>query len=197
MDAGKMGAIGPELNVANFYALEALYLLSRKAISRRKLMLELGLSESKTRTLLQHMQGIKYIKPTTKGYALTEKGMKGALKLQGIIKDMKSIDLGNLIDSRKGFALHAKHLRSGMRTYEIRDIAIKAGAEGALVLRASNNGLKFVDPATREYEQKLHSIERQLKGLRNNDTVIVSFAQNAENAKAGLWNIIENLINAG
>ncbi len=197
MGVEKVGAIDPELNVANFYALEAIYLLGKKPISRRKLMHELGLSESKTRTLLLHLQKIKYIRPGTKGYGLTEKGMRGALRLQEIIKDMKSIDLGNLIDSRKGFALHAKKLGGGMRTYEIRDIAIKAGAEGALVLKASGGGLKFVDSATREYEQKLHSIEGQLKGLRNNDTVIVSFARNAENAKAGLWNIIENLINAG
>ena len=192
-----MGAIGPELNVANFYALEAVYLLSKKAISRRKLMLELDLSESKTRTLLQYLQEIKYIKPGTKGYALTEKGKKSAGSLVAIIKDMRSVDLGNLIVQRRGFALHSRALKIPMHSYQLRDLAIKAGAEGALVLKSTNRKLKFADSATKEYEQKLQHIESQLHGLQNNDTVIVSFAQNAENAKAGLWNIIENLINAG
>ncbi len=193
----KLGAINPELNVANFYALEALYLLSKKAISRRKLMLELGLSESKTRTLLLHLQKIKYIKATTRGYALAKTGKKNAARLVGIIKDLKKIDLGNLVEKRRGFALNASAIRLPFKSYELRDIAIRGGAEGALVLKAKDSRLRFVDSATKEYERKLQGIEGQMKELRDNDTVIVSFAQNAENAKAGLWSIIENLINAG
>jgi len=197
MAARRLGEVGPELNVANFYALEALYLLSKKAISRRKLMHELDLSESKTRTLLSHLQEIKYIKPGTKGYALTERGDKNAGKLARIIKDLKRIDLGKIVEKKSGFALNASSMKIPLRSYQLRDIAIRGGAEGALVLKAERDKLKFVDSATGAYGGKLQHIEKQLKGLQNNDTVIVSFAQNAENAKAGLWNIIENLINAG
>lgn len=184
------------INVGSFYALETIYILGRMAVSRRRMCIELGLSESKTRTLLKHLEQKKHIKASTKGYVLTEKGEKFAKKLNAVVKGLKEIKLDGIVGRKAGFALHTS-ASSGLKAYQIRDKLVGAGAEGALVLRADANRLRLVDAAGRAYENRLQHIAKQLEGVKKNDTVIVGFAPEAESAKAAIWSIVQNFVELG
>ena len=72
--------------------------------------------------------------------------------------------------------------------YKLRDIAVKSGADGAIILKFEN---RLYAPES-DYEQDYMELERCFE-LQNNDVLVVAFSANSRNAELGAYAIAAEL----
>src|SRR3989338_3881260 len=130
-------------NLSNYTKLDILrcFLNIRTGTSRNEIVTSLDLGEGTVRTILDSLKNRNLITSTRNGHSLTYKG----LSLLGKINSMVELKDAAL-DEYKHLKKSAIRLRasSSKKEYELRDIAVKNGAEAALVLRY--DGSKLIMP---------------------------------------------------
>lgn len=114
---------------------ELIYLLKDGPLGRRTLTEEVGASESSVRTVLEHLQSEGIVKMNRRGTSLSEMGRLAFGPLLECVRGVKSVDLPELT---MGSISHAAELDkveelSG-KAWSFRDLAIREGARGAILL---------------------------------------------------------------
>lgn len=133
--AGKV-APGRSVSFTEAHVLKALEITSLTPGTGRKRLSEiLGLGEGMTRTLLRHLRAEGLIAVSRKGLALTDRGRSISADLNALISVGVNIPASSLTVGSRNYAVlvrgAAYQIRSGV---EQRDIALRAGAQGATTL---------------------------------------------------------------
>ncbi|MFB6295176.1 MAG: DUF4443 domain-containing protein [Candidatus Nanohaloarchaea archaeon] len=184
-----------DLNVPRYYALAAIYHIGKEDIGRRRLADEIGLTESKTRTMLDHLRETGYIE-VQETLALTGRGADVRDELAACIKDVAPVSLDYLADDRETLAVlvTGASLESEL---SLRDEAVRAGASGVTILQY-DGGFRFPDRAEPDNDAyrgdrgRLDAVfgERASDG----DLLLAVFAGTMADATAGMWRTLLMLL---
>ena len=170
-------------NLSNYTKLDILrcFLNIRNGTSRNEIVTSLDLGEGTVRTILDSLKNRNLITSTRNGHSLTYKG----LSLLGKINSMVELKDAAL-DEYKHLKKSAIRLRasSSKKEYELRDIAVKNGAEAALVLRY--DGSKLIMPNYNKKDYLYEELQNHFN-LVKDDLVVVSMAKDKR------WAEISNL----
>lgn len=170
-------------NLSNYTKLDVLrcFLSIRANTSRNDIVTNLNLGEGTVRTILDFLKDKSMITSTRKGHSLTYKGLSllGNIKTMIDVKDVKLSEFKPL----KNSAIQLK-TTTPKKEYELRDIAIKHGAESALIFKY--NGKKLIMPKSEKQSFSFSHLENDFEFAKN-DLLVVSFAKDKR------WAEISNL----
>lgn len=174
-------------NLPNFTKLDVLRCLFRieKPLSRSALSESLELGEGTIRSILDILKGNNLLASGKKGHYLSQKG-KDLLKEANKNISISKADLSSVFPSKKGIAVKIRHVKNkkGLgKAYELRDTAVKAGADGALVLEYDGK-LKLYELEDTGNEYDFKGIEANFN-LAKTDLVIVAYANSYKLAEYG------------
>ena len=181
------------LNVEEFHAYAALYLVGENNLGRRRLAEELGLTESKTRTMLKHLKNSGYVE-TGEKTNLTSEGEKIFSGIQKKILKVSEVDLSYLGMGEEAVAAVVK-LEKDFKVIELRDEAVRAGAKGLTVLEYQNDFTfpEDEDPDVKKFEKDIELLEKVFTP-RKGDKLLISSGNSEENARKGLWRGLYHLL---
>ena len=174
-------------NFPNFTELDILRCLFRieNAMSRSALSESLELGEGTIRSILDILKSNKLLVSDKKGHYLSQKGKELLKEINESIK-ISQADLSSMFPRKKEVAVQIKHIKNkrGLgKAYELRDTAVKAGADGALVLDYDGQlNLYQSEDTGNEYDFK--DIGAKFN-LAKTDLVIVAYADSYKLAEYG------------
>lgn len=166
------------------------FLLVKENISRNELVSKLGLGEGTVRTILDILKYKNLIYSTKKGHSLTEKGNLFLKKTEGIMS-VKSANLDNFYPGlKKTLILLKKPDKTAKISFQERDIAVKQGADGAVILRF-DKGLYIPDADINFKENYKKAYDKILKcfDFKSGNILILCFADSSRNAENGALEI--------
>jgi len=190
----------PELK--NLLLLIILSLLGRTGRYRLKHMLNLSENEGKVRLMLDELKQEAYVNVRRTGCVLTEKGeklLKTLLERYNIIA-INEIDLKMLGLQDNCFAIQIRERTQETKLskiIELRDVAVRAGADGAILIYNDNGDLKIPKVYDNLYlelpkiAKKLHDTFK----LGKKDIIIVGFSKDGWRALEGALAIAKNIKN--
>jgi predicted transcriptional regulator len=170
-------------NISNYTKHDILrcFFSIRTNESRQNIVKNLELGEGTVRTILNFLKNKNLIISTKKGHSLTYRGLSLLSKIRTNI-DIKDIKLDEYKQLKKSAILLKTNTKK--KEYELRDIAIKNGAEGAFVFKY--NGKRLIMPKSNDYNLDLKHLEDNFN-FSKDDLLVVSFA------KEKRWAEISNL----
>ncbi|MFB6241359.1 MAG: DUF4443 domain-containing protein [Candidatus Nanosalina sp.] len=178
------------LNVDRSYALVSIYFLGREEIGRRRLSQRLGLTESRTRTMLEHLRVEGYVEAGETMELTTTSGEKIFKEVDEKIREIREVDLENI-------SMRGENIAALMREVEIdssikiRDEAVRGGARGMTIL-TYEDGFNFPEeqkPDTEKINAELEYLEERFEA-EDGDKLLISSAEELEDAKSGLWSAV-------
>ncbi len=177
-------------NVPNYAPLDVVrcFIRLEKTLSRKSLSEGLGLGEGTVKALLGILKKRGVIASTKEGHMHNRKGEKLLLELKTLITLPKEVaytdfysDLHNsAIQLKKGFKLRER-TKNGVDAVNIRDVAVRNGADAAFILFYRNGSLKMSDNDTYAFAR----LQKQF-GLNEGDIVLMSFAKSGRLAELGV-----------
>lgn len=168
--------VGNTPNYSRFDVMRCFLRLGRK-MSRQQLANELELGEGTMRSVLDALKQKGLILSDTQGHVLSAKGQELSKRIADLIQ-FKPISLALYPKSKSVAALVSSKAKI---SYEHRDMAVKAGAEGALIVQVL--GRKLIRPDT-SVEKDFLMLEKHF-ALEDNKIMIITFSgslRNSENA---------------
>jgi len=163
-------------NLSNFTKIDVLRCLFNleNPVSRTNLSYNLDLGEGTIRSILDILKKNNFLDSDKKGHSLNDNGLKILGKVKNSL-DMVKVSLNDLFPGKKKIAAHIKNIKNKNigKSYELRDIALKNGADGALIL-TFNEKLELYDYDDSEMNN-FEEIEGKFK-LNNDDLVIIAYA---------------------
>ncbi len=179
-------------NIPNYNKFDVLrvFLLIEVGSSRAEMTNKLSLGEGTVRTILNSLKKKGLITSSKQGHELTKKGLelkKGVYKEVGELKSLELKEL-NLL-SKKGAVV--KRFNTKMKNIDLRDIAIKNNADGALILRYDkelrlpNSEVDFSKDFRKSYEEIIRTFD-----VKPHNVVVVVFAKSQNQATNALLAII-------
>ena len=177
-------------NIPNFSKIDILrcFLRLDRNIGRQELAQELELGEGTIRTILGLLKSKKLLASTKKGHFLSKKGDEMFFQINNCISMPQSLAIRHIYPELKKVGILVNNPSNLREAYKLRDIAVKNGAEGAIILQF--NG-KLHAPES-DYKHDFKELEKKFK-LKNNDILIVSFSNKNKNAEAGALSIAVEL----
>ena len=169
-------------NTANFSKIDILRCFLRfiKNTGRQELAKELELGEGTVRTILNSLKSRNLLDSTKKGHYLSSKGNKLLEEiLKGII-EVKDTSIKSIYPNAKKVAVLIRNAPSLKGLHKLRDIAVKNGADGALILKFKG---RLYAPES-SYEQDFRELEK-LFDLRDKDAIVVAFSYDRKSAENG------------
>lgn len=166
------------------------FLLIKGNISRNELVSKLGLGEGTVRTILDILKDKNLIYSTKKGHSLTEKGSLFFKKIEKstVVKRLVLEDFYPELE--KTVVLLKKADKNIKISFEQRDIAVKQGAEGAVILRFDKElyipdaDINFKESYKKAYDEILKCFD-----FKKGDILIICFAKTSRNAENGALEI--------
>ncbi len=168
-------------NKSNYVENDLLRAMIRIPMSRASLVDELGLGEGSVRTILDALKEKGFISSTNSGHFLHKKGRDFLDQLRKRIEFPKKVTL----DSYKQFksvGLLLRNIKYKKPGFKERDIAVRCGAEGALLLRS---GFKIDGYCFKELEKEFR--------MKKNDLIVVCFAKKYSMAENAALEVAKNL----
>lgn len=169
------------------------YALAGGPLGRRTLVDRTGLSESVVRTELGKLEAQGLVRFAKAGTALTEEGQRRFAPLVERVRRVASLELETLALDRQSRAALVSGLGQDPPSWQARDIAVREGATGTLLLRRDAEGLVMPD-GDGCFEDRnpadVRAIEEGLGPLEAGDHVVIVFGPDAARAGAGLWRIL-------
>jgi hypothetical protein len=176
-------------NIPNFTDIDILrcFLSIGKNTSRLELVKKLELGEGTIRTILDILKENSLILSTQRGHSLSEKGAK----ILGIMK--KDIEILNKIEYNeykelKKQGIVVKNMQKIEKTTQLRDMAIKNGAEAALIL-VFEGKLKMPDFQSKQDFSELEQNYNFNKG----DILVATFASSKKLAEQSALSVVLEL----
>lgn len=173
-----------ELHLAK--ALETIY--ERGRVGRAALSRAIGLGEGATRTLLGHLKREGLVETSKLGSELTEAGLELHRRLYSKVRSRREFPPSSITVGERNFVFHiggVGHLvTSGVRQ---RDQAVRAGAEGAVVI-VCRDGHLLMPPDSTPMRVRWPEISESITeefSPEEGDVLIISGADTLENAEMG------------
>ncbi len=179
-------------NIPNFTKIDILrcFLRFNKNISRQGLARELELGEGTIRTILNILKSKNLLDSTKKGHFLSKRGHDVLNQIYETISLPKNITIQNIYPNFKKISILLKNVQKLKELYKLRDIAVKNGADGALILRFED---KLYAPES-DYRQNYKELERYFH-FDNNDILVIAFSNEKRDAENGALAIAIELSN--
>lgn len=179
-------------NIPNFTKMDILrcFLRFSKNVGRQELSRELELGEGTVRTILDALKSKKLLDSTKKGHFLSKKGEEALKHISSHVSLPKIINTG-LYPGFKKAGVHVKNVSNLKEIYKLRDMAVKNGAEGAIILKFEG---KLYAPEA-DYEYNYRGLERNFE-LKNNDVLVIGFSGEKRSAENGALAVAIELDNA-
>ena len=168
--------VGNTPNYGRFDIIRALIFID-KNVSRLRLKQLLGVGEGTVRSILDILKRKKLIISTQKGHSLAKSGQLLANKLKRSF-ELRSFSSKNIYASCKKAALLVKGAAKKGIGYMERDIAVKNGAEGAMLFIYSNSRLAMPQMKGVSFKE-LEKLFEYKKG----DILIITFAETPRHAE--------------
>jgi len=162
-------------NISNYTkadVLRCLFLISGST-SRWELKKRADLGEGTVRTILNILKDKKLIGSSKKGHFLTKKGKNLIKRIEENATLPIELKTKKMFPEYKKIAVVAKKHRKIKSFVRLRDIAVKNGTEGAIILLYKNS-LKI---PSFECEEKFDFAEKLFK-YKNGDLLIITFGNN-------------------
>src|SRR3989338_996009 len=168
-------------NLPNFTKLDLLRGLFRinKPKSRSALSKDLELGEGTVRSILDILKRNNLLKSNRKGHYLSAKGRNFLRNVNNILS-LKEVQ-ANIIPGKKKIAAHIKIPAKLGKVYELRDTAVKAGADGALILRYAK---KLELYGSNAFDYDFSKMENEFD-LAKDDLVVVAYSDSYKLAEYG------------
>ena len=162
------------------------FLLIKENISRNELVSKLSLGEGTVRTILNILKEKKLICSTKQGHSLTGKGNLFLKKTEAITL-IKSANLDDFYPKlRKILILLKKPDKTVKISFQQRDIAVKQGADGAVILKFDNKlYIPDADINFKENYKKAYNKILKCFDFKKGDILIICFAGSLRNAENG------------
>lgn len=169
-------------NISKFTKIDILrcFLRFHDRISRKELANELMLGEGTVRTILSILKSRKLLNSSKKGHLLSRKGTEMLSNLRRNIEPPKIISVHNLYPEYKKIGVLVRNAKKLKQLYKLRDIAVKHGADGAVILKFHR---ELYAPES-EYKMDFKSVKKCFN-LRNGDVVVIAFSDKVKNAENG------------
>ena len=177
-------------NIPNYNRVDILrcFLKLSWGIGRQELAKELALGEGTVRTILGILKSKKLISSNKKGHFLSKKGSDMLYEIMLSVSMPKAVTAKTLYPEYKKVGVHIKNAPALKEIYKLRDIAVKNGAEVALILKFQN---RLYAPEA-GIEQDFEKLEEHFD-LRNGDVLIIGFSDNKRYAENGALSIAVEL----
>ena len=177
-------------NIPNFTKIDILrcFLRFKKNIGRQELAKDLELGEGTVRTILKILKSKNLLEQTKKGHFLSKKGEEALNQVYGCISMPKSIMLRDFYPDFKKIGVQAVNVSGLKEIYRLRDIAVKSGAEGAVILKFDG---RLYAPDS-DYEQDYTQLEEYFD-FRDNDILVIVFSGEKRLAENGALPIAAEL----
>ena len=188
--------VGAKPSYRKEHILKALLILDKKRTGRKKLVKKMGLGEGSVRTILKKLKEEELITSVKQGHSLTE---KGSLILANTLKKFTRPETFETFDlacgSPKAMSIIKDASAKVGKGMDQRDTAVKAGADGALILACKDGELQF--PSGGIGLDELGETKRKVEALplSEGDVVAIVFAQEELQAEDGLLAVIMDLAN--
>lgn len=177
-------------NVPNYAQLDIArcFIRLERSSSRKVLTEVLELGEGTVKALLSILKRRKVIASTKEGHVLNSNGKKLLLELNALVTlpreagytDFYSDLRNSAAQLKKGFKLSEK-TKETVDAVNIRDIAVRNGADAAFILFYRNGKLKMSEKDTYSFTQ----LQDQFR-LKEGDVVLISFAKTKRHAELGV-----------
>src|SRR3989338_281588 len=169
-------------NIPNFTKIDILrcFLRFNKNIGRQELAKELEIGEGTVRTILEMLKSRKLLDSTKKGHFLSRKGEEMLNQINNVVKITKNIVSKNLYPDFKKIGVLLEYGSSLKELYKLRDIAVKHGADGALILKFDK---KLYAPES-DFGQDYKELEK-LFNFKNDDVLVIAFSNEKRKAENG------------
>ncbi|MBS3103189.1 hypothetical protein J4458_07135 [Candidatus Woesearchaeota archaeon] len=171
-------------NLKNYTKIDILRCLLRieKPVSRAELSRILDLGEGTVRSILDILKENNFLESNKNGHYLSPKGDNFVQKIKNNIV-LKNIDLDSIFPEQKKIAVQIKSPKNIEKSYILRDVAVKNGAEGAIILKydKSSNKLRIFDA---EHEENFDEIGSKFN-LSGKDLLIIAYADSYKLAEHG------------
>lgn len=169
-------------NVPNFTKIDILrcFLRFKHNVGRQELAKGLELGEGTVRTILESLKSKKLLESTKKGHFLSKKGSEVLSQIFEHIAMPRDMAMQNLYPDLRKAAVLIRNMPNLKGLYRLRDIAVRNGAEGAIIL--NYNG-KLYAPES-DYEQDYMELERHFD-FRNDDVLVIAFSGQKRLAENG------------
>lgn len=175
-------------NLPNFDRYDVLrcFLRIRSNISRALLTQELGLGEGTMRSILDTLKNRKLISSNRQGHSLTAIGKKLRHRLDSLM-DSLSMDSNRVYPGREKYAFLLKLSRHARVGYEQRDIAVRHGADAALIMHYDDG---LVMPDVTGFDTGPFEV---LFSFRKNNILVVTVADDRIKAERSGLAVCESL----
>ena len=177
-------------NIPNYSKIDILrcFLRFNKKSGRQELSKELELGEGTIRTILQALKSRNLLDSTKKGHFLSKNGKELLEQINECIGMPRNLAISSFYPEFKKIGIVMKKYESLNEVYKLRDIAVKNGSEGALILKFEN-GLYAPESG---FKQDYSEMEKGF-ALKNGDILIVAFSANNRNAESGALAVASEL----
>lgn len=174
--------------------LLAIIAIDDSFVGRKKLAYSLELGEGAVRTLISRLRDSGLIETVASGCRLTEKGLN---LYKQINHDLKIFEPPSIIPTNLHLAgLVAKGLGNRVaKGLEERDIAVRAGAAGALILVAKNGRIVMpgVSDLSKEHPEQYLALMKTARP-ENGDLLIVTWAEEKRIARKAALAVVTGIM---
>ncbi len=147
-------------------------ILLEKPTGREMLMKRLNLNEASARTLLRNLEKMNYVRPSSSGHVLTQKGMNFLAYIKSNVEGPKNVGKTDLSISNSTVAYLVRKKAGKIRIgIEQRDQAIRFGADGLTTIIYNKD---FFIPGMTGW--KIPSTVRSMFSVSNNDVILMASA---------------------
>jgi len=172
-----------------------LYALKEEPLGRRTLVECSGVTESTVRTHLNKMRSHQWVAFAKAGTSITSEGREKFSGLLNAVQAVGPIQLKGLGLLPNQMAIHLRKVNLPQPAWPLRDRAIQAGADGALLLDVKEH-IVFADvedPLEEANPQAGAALRQAFPALSHGDVVLVAFAASRALATRGVWSMVSGL----
>ena len=126
------------------------------------------------------MKSKNLLDSTKKGHFLSKRGDELLKQIYGVLSMPRNAVTQSIYPNLKKIGVVVKNASSLKELYKLRDVAVKNGADGALILKFEN---RLYTPES-DYEQDYKELEKSFN-FRNGDVFIVAFSNEKRYAENG------------
>jgi predicted transcriptional regulator len=190
---------GPHISFTVYDIIKAIDLIAKEGpIGRVKLSQKLKLGEGEIRTLLKKMKRSMLIKTSKAGCSLTQKGIDLWKNITKSIPKKVILDKNELTKTEYSIAVLVRNVKEKIRKgIEQRDIAVRAGADGATTILIEDENLiipSVSSDLSNDYPEAFRQISQSMQPA-SEDGIIVVYAKSLSKAENGVlavaWSLID------
>ncbi len=176
---------------------QLIYALRDEALGRRTLVQRTGLTESVVRTELEKLEVQKMVRFEKAGTLLTLRALEAYVSLFDQVTQVVELGLHELNLDRCNRAALVRAGAAGLKTWALRDQAVREGATGSLFIVQHKNFLSLSDECSAlssHNPRDVRTLEARFSPIAEGDLIVIVFAPTRSEAGAGLWRILTEIV---